>query len=181
MKFRFAFALLVLAAFPALADDALGPAANSAFLASNAARPGTITRPSGLQYRSLKTGFGKRPGGNDIVRLSYTMKLIDGRTVDSTSPTLPAAMAMATVSLRGLSEALQLMHEGDRWQVAIPAALGFGVHEAAGGAVPANQTLVMDITLVSAAPPQPGQVLSDNPLSVWSNGREMGGALTIRP
>lgn len=180
MKFRFAFVLLFLAATAAMADDALSPAANSAFLASNAARPGTITRPSGLQYRSLKTGFGKRPGGNDIVRLSYTMKLIDGRTVDSTSPTLPAAMAMATVSLRGLGEALQLMHEGDRWQVVVPTALAFGV-KGQGAAVPPNQTLVFDITLVSAAPPQPGEVVGENPFSVWSNGREAGGAITIHP
>ncbi|MCU1386559.1 MAG: FKBP-type peptidylprolyl cis-trans isomerase [Acidobacteria bacterium] len=181
MKFLFAVVAVFLSVTAVAADDALSPAANSAFLAANAVKPGTITRPSGLQYRSVRTGFGKRPGGNDIVRLFYTMKLIDGRTVDSTAPTLPAAMAMATVSIRGLSEALQLMHEGDRWQVVMPAALGFGVREAAGGAVPANQTLVMDITLVSAAPPQPGQVLSDNPLSVWSNGREMGGAFTIHP
>ncbi|MDB5739296.1 MAG: FKBP-type peptidylprolyl cis-trans isomerase [Alphaproteobacteria bacterium] len=173
--------LLLLVVSPARSDDALSPAANGAFLAANAAKPGTITRPSGLQYRVLRNGFGKRPGGNDIVRLSYSMKLIDGRTVDSTAPTLPTAVAMATVNIRGLSEALQLMHEGDRWQVVMPAALGFGVHDAAGGTIPANQTLVMDLTLVSAAPQQPGQTLPDNPLSVWSNGREMGGALTIHP
>ncbi len=166
---------------PARAEDALGPAANAAFLAANAARPGTVTRPSGLQYRALKNGFGKRPGTNDIVHLFYSMKLIDGRVVDATSPTLPAAMAIGTVSIRGLSEALQLMHEGDRWQLVMPAALGFGVHEAAGGTVPGNQTLVMDVTLVSTAAPRPGEALPDNPLSYWTNGREMGGSITIRP
>jgi len=39
----------------------------------------------------------------------------------------------------------------------------------------------MDVTLVSTAAPQPGQVVTENPLSVWSNGRENGAALTIRP
>jgi FKBP-type peptidyl-prolyl cis-trans isomerase FklB len=174
-------ALLLLAMSPARADDALGPAANSAFLAANAVKPGTVTRPSGLQYRVVRAGFGKRPSSDDIVRIFYSIKLIDGRVVDSTAPTLPAAMAIATIGIRGLSEALQLMHEGDRWQVVAPAALGFGVKAATGGSVPANQTLVMDLTLVSTAPPLPGQALPDNPLSVWSNGREMGGALTIHP
>jgi len=40
---------------------------------------------------------------------------------------------------------------------------------------------VMDVTLVSVAPPQPGQTVSENPFSVWGNGRETGAALTIRP
>ena len=181
MKLPLAVLLLLLAAPLARADDVLSPAANSAFLAANAAKPGTVTRPSGLQYRALKTGFGKRPAGNDVVQVFYAMKLVDGRTIESTSPTLPAAMAMSTVSIRGLAEALALMHEGDRWQVVMPAALAFGVNGTANGAIPANQTLVMDLTLVAAAPPQPGQVLSANPLSVWSNGREMGGSITIRP
>lgn len=180
MKFRFAAALLCLATI-AMADDALSPAANSAFLAANTAKPGTVTRPSGLQYRALKTGFGKRPAGNDVVQVFFAMKLIDGRTIESTSPTLPAAMAMSTISIRGLAEALALMHEGDRWQVVMPAALAFGVNGTANGAIPGGQTVVMDLTLVSAAPQQPGQALPDNPLSVWSNGREMGGAITIRP
>ena len=50
--------LLPLAA--AAAEDALSPAANAAFLAANAAKPGTISRPSGLQYRVLRSGTGKR-------------------------------------------------------------------------------------------------------------------------
>jgi len=181
---RRAFLLLLLAAAPAMAapaDTALSPAANAAFLKANAARPGTVLRPSGLQYRVLKPGFGRRPGANDVVRILFKARLIDGRPVDATAPSLPAAMAMSSVSLSGLSEALGLMHEGDRWEVVIPAPLGFGVKEAGGGSIPPNQTLIFDLTLVSAAAPQPGETLGDNPLSYWSNGREMGGTLTIHP
>lgn len=162
------------------ADDALGPAANSTFLADNAKKPGTITRPSGLQYRILRTGFGRRPVPGDIVRLFYNIRLINGTLVDSTTPTLPASLSVDTVTMRGLSEALQLMHEGDRWQLVVPTALAFGV-KGQGTAVPPAQTLVFDVTLVSAAPPQPGQVVGENPFSVWSNGREAGGAITIHP
>jgi FKBP-type peptidyl-prolyl cis-trans isomerase len=178
---RRALLAALLLATPALAADALSPAANSAFLAANAAKPGTVTRPSGLQYRVLKTGFGRRPGGGDIVRVSYKVTLIDGRQVDATPPTLPATLAMSGIGLRGLAEALALMHEGDRWLVVIPSPLGFGVKEAGNGAVPPGQTLIFDITLLSATTPQPGEALPENPLSYWSNGREVGGTLTIRP
>ncbi len=171
--------LLPLAA--AAAEDALSPAANAAFLAANAAKPGTISRPSGLQYRVLRSGTGKRPAGNDVIRLAYAMRLINGTLVDGTNPALPATLVTSSVALAGLAEALPLMHAGDRWQLAIPANLAFGGGGALNGVIGPNQTLVMDLTLVSVAPPKPGQVMSENPFSVWSNGRESGAALTIRP
>jgi FKBP-type peptidyl-prolyl cis-trans isomerase len=181
LSIRCACLAVLLLAGPACADDALSAAANSAFLAANAAKPGTVTRPSGLQYRVLKTGFGRRPGGGDVVRISFKATMINGKQVDATPPSLPAAMAMSGVGLRGLAEALALMHEGDRWLVTIPAPLGFGVKEAGGGSVPPNQTLIFDLTLVSAATPLPGEALPENPLAYWSNGREVGGTLTIHP
>ena len=163
------------------ADDALSAAANTAFLASSAAKPGTITRPSGLQYRISRSGTGKRPAGNDVVRLAYAIRLINGTLADSTTQVLPATLVMNSVSLAGLAEALSLMHAGDRWQLVIPGNLAFGGRGAMNGAIPPNQTLLMDVTLVSVAPPQPGQTVSESPFSVWSNGRENGAALTIRP
>jgi len=162
------------------AEDALNPAANTAFLDANGKKPGSVVRPSGLQYRVLRNGTGKRPGGSDLVRLAYGIRLINGTLVDSTTPVLPATVAMSSVGLAGLAEALPLMHVGDRWQLAIPSNLAFGNREAMNGAIPPGQTLVMDVNLISAAPPQPGQAAADNPFSVWSNGRENGASLTIR-
>ena len=163
------------------AEDALGASANAAFLAANARQPGTVTRPSGLQYRILRSGTGRRPGGNDVIRLAYSIRLINGTLVDSTTPVLPASLTMSSVGMAGLAEALALMHAGDRWQLTIPANLAFGGRGAMNGAVPPDQTMQMDVTLVSAAPPQPGQAVTQSPFSVWSNGRENGAALTIRP
>ena len=143
--------------------------------------PAPSLRPSGLQYRVLRSGTGKRPGANDVVRLAYAIRLINGTLVDSTTPVLPATLAMSSVAMAGLAEALALMHAGDRWQLTIPANLAFGGRGAMNGAVPPDQTLQMDVTLVSAAPPQPGQTVTQSPFSVWSNGRENGAAFTIRP
>jgi hypothetical protein len=185
---RGAVSLLILSLLlpvQALGDDALGAAANQAFIAGNAGQQGVVTRPSGLQYRILRSGFGKRPGATDVVRITYSGHLINGKVFDGTSPGLPATLAVNGV-IRGLNEALQLMHEGDRWQVVIPADLGFGTASAAGGAVPPNQTLVFDITLMSTTPaqaapaPDSGSPLS---LSASSAGRETQekAFLTFRP
>ena len=176
--------LLGLAAWlcvPALcADDALSPAANAAFLAANAKKPGTIIRPSGLQYRVVRGGTGKRPGGNDVVRVAYVIRLINGAPVDSTTPVLPASLLVSTIAMAGLAEAVPLMHEGDRWQLVIPPNLAFGPKGAMNGAVGPNQALVMDLTLISTAPPQPGQAMTESPFSLWGNGRENGAAFTLR-
>jgi FKBP-type peptidyl-prolyl cis-trans isomerase len=174
--------LLLAASVPVLAaDDALSAAANAAYLAGNAKQPGTILRPSGLQYRVLRHGTGKRPGGNDVVRLAYGIRLINGTLVDSTTPVLPSAFAMSSVGLAGLAEALSLMHVGDRWQLAVPSNLAFGGKGAMNGAIPPDQALLIDVTLLSASPPQPGATVSESPFSVWSDGRTNGAAITIRP
>jgi FKBP-type peptidyl-prolyl cis-trans isomerase FklB len=175
--------LLLLLAAPVAqaADESLSPAANAAWLAANAQKPGTMTRPSGLQYRVLRSGTGMRPGGDDLLRVSYTVKMINGALVESTNPALPQTISQTTISMAGLAEALSLMHVGDRWQLALPANLALGSKGAANGAVPPNQTLLFDLTLISASPPAPGQAAAENPFSVWSNGRENGAAFTIRP
>ena len=180
--FVLSLTLLLAASFPVLAaDDALSAAANAAYLAGNAKQPGTILRPSGLQYRILRHGTGKRPGGNDVVRLAYGIRLINGTLVDSTTPVLPSSFAMSSVGLAGLAEALPLMHVGDRWQLAIPSNLAFGGKGAMNGAIPPDQALLMDVTLISAEPPRPGATVSESPFSVWGDGRTTGAAVTIRP
>ena len=135
-------------------DDALSAAANQNFLAANAAKPGVVSRPNGLQYRILSGGFGKRPLLTDSVQIVYVGKLINGKTFDGASPGLPATVPVNAL-IRGLNEALQMMHTGERWQVTIPSSLGFGPGGAANGLIPPNQTLVFDVTLVSvlSAPP----------------------------
>src|SRR5471032_2947164 len=144
-------ALLCMPRMALAADDPLGPAANAAFLAANAKKPGTIIRPSGLQYRVVRSGTGKRPGGNDVARIAYAIRQINGAMVDSTTPVLPAAVQVGTISLAGLAEALPLMHEGDRWQLVIPPNLAFGPKGAPNGSVGPNQVLVMDVTLIATA------------------------------
>jgi FKBP-type peptidyl-prolyl cis-trans isomerase len=180
-----AVCLLALAAtFPvsrAGAAEPPGLAAVTDYLSANAKKPGVMVRPSGLQYRVLRSGFGKRPGLNDVAHIAYSIRLIDGTPVDSSAPTLPTAVAVSTLSMRGLSEALQLMHVGDRWQAVVPPELGYGVTGASNGAIPPNQALVFDITLLSVTSPQPGEAPPENPFSVWGDRYTQGAAFTIHP
>jgi len=143
---------LALAAPAFAVDDALSIQANQDYLAANAKKAGVIVRPSGLQYKILRNGFGKRPKSTDTVRVYYTGTLINGTVFDGTSPGLPASFRVNGGIIPGWSEALQIMREGDHWQLVIPAHLAYGARGSQGGIVPPNQTLVFDIQLISTTP-----------------------------
>ncbi len=142
------------------ADPSLSAQANAAFLAANAKKPGVTVQPDGLQFRIIHAGFGKRPKASDMVTVSYKGSLINGKVFDATEPGLPAKF-QANKLIPGWTEALQLMREGDEWELVIPAHLAYG-ERGAGGAIPPNQTLVFDLQLISVSeppkePPQEGQ------------------------
>ncbi|HWA69787.1 MAG TPA: FKBP-type peptidyl-prolyl cis-trans isomerase [Rhizomicrobium sp.] len=143
---------------PAFAvDDALSIEANQKYLADNAKRKGVIVRPSGLQFRIIQNGYGKRPSSTDNVAVYYTGMLINHVIFDGTSPGLPATFKVNQI-IPGWAEALQLMREGDHWQLTIPANLGYGVRGAGDGTIPPNQTLVFDLKLISTTPtPKKGE------------------------
>ena len=139
------------------ADDPLSIEANLKYLEDNKLRKGVIVRPSGLQFRILQNGYGKRPASTDTVKVYYTGTLINHVIFDGTSPGLPASMKLNNV-IPGWIEALQLMREGDRWLLVIPPNLGYGVRGSAGGDIPPNQTLIFDIKLLETTPaPKKGE------------------------
>jgi len=165
----------------ATGGDALSMAANHVFLADNARKPGVTVLPSGLEYRVLKNGFGGHPSPADNVEFSYSARLINDKLVDSASSDLPANLQVSNL-MRGLNEALLRMQVGDRWQLAIPAELALGAK--GNGAVPPNQTLVVDISLMAVIPPQQAQAQDSNPLSLYGYNRgtehQAGAIFTIR-
>ena len=138
------------------ADSELSAQANAAFLAANLKKPGVVAEVSGLQHRSIHTGFGKRPKATDIVTVSYKGTLINGKVFDATEPGMPAQFVVNKL-IPGWTEGLQLMREGDEWELVIPANLAYGSRGAGDGAIPPGQTLMFDLTLVTvtAPPPEP--------------------------
>jgi FKBP-type peptidyl-prolyl cis-trans isomerase len=142
---------------PAPASDVLSIANNQKFLADYAKGKGVVVRPSGLMFRIIQNGYGKRPAGTDSVKVYYTGKLINDVVFDGTSPGLPATMKLGSV-IPGWIEALQLMREGDHWQLVIPPNLGYGVRGAGDGMIPPNQDLIFDIKLITTTPaPRKGE------------------------
>ncbi|MCP5411959.1 MAG: FKBP-type peptidyl-prolyl cis-trans isomerase [Alphaproteobacteria bacterium] len=177
MPASFFLALVALTA-PALAD-APTPDAIAAYLAANAQKPGVTVAADGLQYDVRRRGVGRHPAPNDFARIQYTARLIDGTLVDGTTPGLPATVSVGA-AIAGLGEALRMMQEGDRWQLVVPARLAFGQKGA--GAVPPNQPLVIDVTLIAAVPAARAQAEAGaNPFSIQGNGQQQSLLFTFRP
>jgi len=97
-----------------------------AFLAANAAKEGVVTLPSGLQYMVLRAGQGVSPGIDDQVTVNYVSKRLDGTEFDSSVRDGKPATFPVRGLIKGWVEALQLMHEGDKWQLFVPADLAYG-------------------------------------------------------
>ncbi len=133
------------------ADPALSNEANAAFLANNARQPGVNIRPSGLQYKIIKSGFGKRPGPRDSVTCYYKGQLINGKVFDATEPGFPAHFTVNAL-IPDWTEALELMRESDRWELVVPANLAYGERGAGDGNIPPNQTLVFDLEVLTVTP-----------------------------
>jgi FKBP-type peptidyl-prolyl cis-trans isomerase FklB len=122
-------------------------AAGKAFLEENAKKPGVITTESGLQYKILTTGDGKQPKDTDTVTTHYKGTLIDGREFDSSyKRDKPASFPVKGV-IKGWTEALQLMHVGDKWQLFVPSELAYGATKRT-ELIDANSTLIFEIELL---------------------------------
>ena len=113
------------------------------FLAENTKKDGIITLPSGLQYKVIREGYGRTPGATDEVTVHYRGTLIDGTEFgNSYRKGRPETFHVNGV-IRGLTEAFQLMKEGDKWQLFISADLAFR------RGMLANRTVIYDMELIS--------------------------------
>merc|ERR1711934_1216464 len=116
--------------FAALLVVALANATNEAgtkYLEENKKKDGVITLPSGLQYKVLRKGSGTdHPTADSSCECHYEGTLIDGTEFDSSykrgSPTTFAPNQV----IKGWTEAMQLMVEGDKWEMYIPSDLAYG-------------------------------------------------------
>ena len=107
-----------------------------------------ITTSSGLKYRILNEGSGDdSPGPKSVVTVHYLGKLTNGLEFDSSyKRNQPASFAVNGVIL-GWTEALQLMKEGDKWELIIPPDLGYG-SKGAGNVIPPDSTLIFEVELL---------------------------------
>jgi len=121
--------------------------AGDAFLAANAKKDGVVSLPSGLQYKIVKAGDGKKPTDADTVNCNYRGTLIDGTEFDKNQPGQPATFQVGMV-IPGFKEGLKLMPVGSTWQFFIPPQLAYG-ERGAGNVIGPNTTLVFEVELLS--------------------------------
>ena len=122
-------------------------AEGEAFLAENAAKSGITTLPSGLQYEVLTQGTGAKPTLGSSVTTHYHGTLINGTVFDSSYQRGQPATFPVNGVIAGWTEALQLMPEGSKYRLYIPADLASG-KRGAGRDIPGDTALIFDVELL---------------------------------
>ena len=130
-----------------IANRAIG----AAFLEENGKKEGVVTTASGLQYKILTPGTGTSPTTTDKVEVDYEGRLIDGKVFDSSYKKGKPAQFLVTQVIKGWTEAIQLMKEGAKYQLYIPADLGYGDQGSPPDIKP-GATLIFDVELLKVNP-----------------------------
>ena len=117
------------------------------YLRANAQKDGVVVLPSGLQYKVLQEGNGKKPQATDSVKCHYEGMLIDGTMFDSSIQRGEPATFPLNGVIKGWTEGLQLMQEGAKYRFFIPFHLGYG-SRGAGQSIPPYATLIFDVELI---------------------------------
>ncbi len=114
------------------------------FLIENAKREGVLQTDSGLQYEILEAGTGEKPNNKSTVRIHYHGSFIDGQVFDSSiTRNEPAEFNLDQV-ITGWTEALQMMPEGSKWRIVVPADLAYG-DAGFPPAIPSGAVLIFEI------------------------------------
>merc|ERR1719487_2324605 len=101
------------------------------FLEENKKKEGVITLPSGLQYKVLRAGEGTdHPTANSPCDCHYEGRIAqdwpEGGTFDSSYARGSTTSFAPNQVIKGWTEAMQLMVEGDKREMYIPSELGYG-------------------------------------------------------
>ena len=123
---------------------------NKAWIEAKAQEEGVKALPRGIYYKVLAEGQndGRHPSPRSIVTAHYTGWTINGKKFDSSRGGAPLAIRLCDV-IEGWIVAMQQMCVGDRWEVYIPAEMGYGKFSQPG--IPAGSTLIFEIELIGIA------------------------------
>ena len=129
------------------AESAKNVEESRSYLEENSKQQGVVTTESGLQYKVLTEGEGVSPELNSTVDVHYRGTLVDGTEFDSSySRGEPATFPVGNV-IPGWTEALQLMKEGDKWEITIPAELAYA-DQGAPPVIPPSAALIFEVELL---------------------------------
>jgi FKBP-type peptidyl-prolyl cis-trans isomerase len=116
------------------------------FLAENSRKPGVALTASGLQYEIIREANGRKPAADNMVRVHYEGRLIDGTVFDSSYERgFPVEFPLGRV-IPGWTEGVQLMGVGSKYKFYIPSELGYG--PGGQGDIPPFATLIFEVELL---------------------------------
>lgn len=120
---------------------------NREWLQNKANEPGVLPIDKGFYYKVLKRGRldSPSPNRNSVVTVHYTGRTINGKQFDSSRGGAPVAMRLREL-IQGWIIALQQMHVGDKWEIYLPAEMGYGRLSQPG--IPGGSTLIFEIELI---------------------------------
>lgn len=118
-----------------------------AWLKVNSKQDGVVTLKSGLQYKVIREGQGKKPGPSSKVRCHYEGTFVNGQKFDSSYDRNEPAVFGVNQVIAGWTEALQLMAEGSEWELFIPYQLAYG-ENGAGASIPPCAALKFRVELI---------------------------------
>lgn len=129
------------------AASAAARQAGEIFLAENAKKEGVKVTSTGLQYKIITEGTGKSPLPTNTVVVHYRGKLIDGTVFDESYQRGEPATFPLNQVIKGWTEGLQLLQEGGKAELYIPAELGYG-DRGAGQLIPPGAALIFEVELI---------------------------------
>jgi FKBP-type peptidyl-prolyl cis-trans isomerase len=116
----------------------------------NDASEGFEKTESGLRYKIIQEGDGKKASKGDMVSVHYKGQLLDGTVFDSSykrKEPIDFKIGVGQV-ISGWDEGIQLLKVGDKARLVIPSNLAYG-SQGAGGVIPPNAPLLFDVELVN--------------------------------
>ena len=124
--------------------------ANKDWLDAKSKEEGVKALPKGIYYKVLSEGnqLSPKPTVRSIITAHYTGKTIDGKQFDSSRGGVPLACRLCDL-IEGWIIAMQQMHIGDKWELYIPAEMGYGKFSQPG--IPGGSTLIFEIELLGIA------------------------------
>lgn len=104
---------------------------------------------SGLRYKMIQKGDGKKAESGKTVSVHYEGSLENGKVFDSSYPRkkpIEFRLGQGQV-IEGWDEGIALLQVGDKARFVIPSDLAYG-SAGAGGVIPPNATLIFDVELM---------------------------------
>lgn len=118
----------------------------AAFLAENKKKEGITETASGLQYKIIRQGEGKKPTAENTVEVHYHGTLLDGTVFDSSVARNKTIEFPLNQVIAGWTEGVQLMSEGAKFEFYIPSHLAYG-DQGAGNLIKGGATLKFEVEL----------------------------------